>query len=222
MAVTQPVTANKADSAEQAARSPELWLIVPVKPFAEAKSRLAEVLSPDERAALMQTLFGRVLAAARASELFGGMLVISRDYNVLAMAEAQGAIPVQEQGNDLNSALEEARAALPSHAEALLVLPADLPEITAEGLVAFLRTAEPVHGESLVAIAPSVTGGTNALLLVPPDVIPFAFGVEAEVESADRHAQLAMERGARLATIKSSALVFDVDLPADYLVFRES
>jgi len=199
----------------------QLWLVVPVKPFAEAKSRLAQVLSPAERGALMQTLLLRVLTAARVSGLFAGILIISRDATVLALAEAHGAVALAEHGNDLNGALEEARRHLPVTAEALLVLPADLPEITAEGLREFVLGANPINGEALVAIAPSVTGGTNALLLLPPAILPFAFGVEDGIESSDRHARLASERGARLVTIKSSALAFDVDLPGDYQVFKE-
>ena len=198
-----------------------LWLVIPVKPFAEAKSRLAQVLSSVERALLMQTLLLRVLAAAKSSGLFAGILVVSRDAQVHALADAHGAIGIPEQGNDLNGALEEARRWLPETAQALLVLPADLPEVTGEVLREFVARAHPASNESLVAIAPSETNGTNALLLVPPNAIPFAFGVQAGVESSVRHAHLALEQGARLVTIQSSALAFDVDLPADYLLFKE-
>ena len=34
------------------------WLLAPVKPFVEAKSRLASVLTPAERVLLMRSLFG--------------------------------------------------------------------------------------------------------------------------------------------------------------------
>lgn len=202
------------------ARGARLWLIVPVKPFAEAKSRLAQILTPDERADLMRRLLKGVLHAVQTSGLFAGMLVVSRDAEVREVAEAYGARPVPEHGNDLNSALEEARRLLPPEADALLVLPADLPDVSAGGLIDFVQHTGLRADRPLVAIAPSVTGGTNALLLNPPNVIAFAFGVEDGVESSDRHARLAIEQGARLVTIHSRALAFDVDLPADYLILQ--
>ena len=40
-------------------------IVVPVKPMAQAKSRLGTVLSAAERAEVMRGLFGRVITAAR-------------------------------------------------------------------------------------------------------------------------------------------------------------
>lgn len=199
----------------------QLWLVIPVKPFDEGKSRLAPVLGPGERAALARRLFEGVLAAAQTSGLFAGIAVISRDATVLNLAASRGATAIAELGSDLNDALEQARATL-TQARALLVLPADLPDITAAELIAFVEVARRARqaGKAIVAIAPSTTGGTNALLLDPPDTIPFVFGAEAGRESFQRHSLLAHEAGATLVVIESDALALDLDLPSDLALVR--
>jgi 2-phospho-L-lactate guanylyltransferase len=215
--------------AEHVANPAGLWLLIPVKPFAEAKSRLAPVLDMAERGVLMRRLLLGVLSAAQASALFTGIMVVSRDDEVLTLAAAHGAQPLREVGSDLNTALNQGRSALPADAHSLLVLPADLPRISVNGLRDFvlaaqLHVANPPYTPT-VAIAPSLTGGTNALLLAPPNVIPFAFGVDLRAdgttESADRHAALAVAAGARLVTVRSSTLAIDVDLPEEYLLLHQ-
>ena len=66
------------------------WLLAPVKPFAEAKSRLASVLTPAERGLLMRSLLERTLALARESNLFARLLVVSRDPLVWEVARKAG------------------------------------------------------------------------------------------------------------------------------------
>jgi len=191
-----------------------LWLIVPIKPFAQSKSRLASTLTVEGRTLLIRTLFRHVLVTARASQLFSGILVVSRDADALAIASEEGAIPLLETGNDLNAALEEARASTwISDATALLVLPADLPNITIAELQRLASSENlPAHPRApMVTLVPSNTGGTNALLQQPPHAIPFAFGED----SFARHSRLARQRALPVHVLESPALAFDVDLPDD-------
>lgn len=73
-----------------------LWLLIPVKPFAESKTRLASVLAPHERTALSRQLLHDVLARSRAAAQFDHILVISRDPAVLTLAAALGAQTLRE------------------------------------------------------------------------------------------------------------------------------
>lgn len=186
-----------------------LWLLVPVKPFAESKSRLSPPLDSAARAALSRDLLHRVLLSAGDANLFAGVVVVSRDADVRACATAWGAQPLVEEVANLNAALEQARrAALAQGADAIMVLPADLPLVTG----AALRTlAAALPAAPAMVIAPSSTGGTNALLLHPADALPFAFGIE----SCARHCALADARGLTIIIQPAPELAFDVDLPAD-------
>lgn len=189
-----------------------LWLIVPVKPFGAGKSRLASALPPGLRAELSQRWLTHVLTVARAWGKFAGIAVISRDATVLALARALGALPIAESGDDLNDALTEAAAvAAAEGADAVLALPSDLPMLTPADLDGLYALAQVGAG---VVIAPSHDGGTNALLLRPPQAIGYAFGVE----SAARHHALAVAAGFATHVYHSATLAQDVDHPEDLLL----
>ncbi len=186
-----------------------LWLLIPVKPFAESKSRLADTLDIGARAQLSRRLLRHVLQIARESNLFTEILVISRDQTVLREAADAGADVMLEVGSGLNPALNAARdRASDEGAEAILVLPSDLPLMEASDLHRLLNT---VSLSPSVSIAPSHDGGTNALLLNPPDAINFCFGPD----SFRRHHEQATRAGMPVQIIHSATLAFDIDRPDD-------
>jgi 2-phospho-L-lactate/phosphoenolpyruvate guanylyltransferase len=188
----------------------KLWLVVPVKPLDTGKSRLTPVLATSERAGLMRHLLRHVLANAVAANCCAEIMVVSRDPQVWAVAHLAGAGVIHEHGYDLNAALEQARAyVLDQGGDALLILPADLPLVT----VADIQELHQLGGaQPGVVIAPSRDGGTGALLLRPPDVLPFAFGPN----SFQRHYRAAVEHEQPCRVYRSPTLAFDVDLPADW------
>lgn len=186
-----------------------LWLLIPVKPLCQAKSRLAGHLGPAERAELSRRLLSNVLGAARSAGVLAGILVVSRDKSVLAQVRAVGVCGVPEQGRGLNQALRQARReAVIRGADAVLVLPADLPWVTAQDVCELYQRGWNSPG---VVISPSRDGGTNALLLRPPDAIEFAFGPH----SFRRHRLLAQAAGFPVQVFDSPTLAMDVDRPED-------
>ena len=192
----------------------KLWLVIPVKPFQESKSRLHPVLNSAERAALSRRLLTGVLTtvmefAKEPGVDMAGVLVISRDRTVRRVAEAAGAVVIAENGDDLNTALDEARrAVMRFDVDALLMLPSDLPLLAVDDLRALYASAAQQPG---LTIAPSRDGGTNALLMRPPDLIDFAFGPD----SFQHHCQRARASGHLCRVVESSNLAFDVDWPQD-------
>src|SRR4030042_446957 len=86
-----------------------LWAIVPVKPLRQGKSRLAEVLTQDERTDLNRRLLAHTLDTLTAIPEIEHVLVVSRDQAALALAREYGARTVQENGSpQLNVALARA------------------------------------------------------------------------------------------------------------------
>src|SRR5215210_4045402 len=95
--------------------------IVPVKALAEAKTRLAAVLAPPERAALTLHTLRSVLAALDLPEI-EDRLVVSPDETVLQEARDNGAWGLRQVGGGLNEGLEQARAQAITHgADAILI-----------------------------------------------------------------------------------------------------
>jgi 2-phospho-L-lactate guanylyltransferase len=187
------------------------WLLAPVKPLAEAKSRLAPVLDPARRSALMQRLLRRTLALAQQSGLFACLLVVSRDPQVWELARSAGAIALPETGDELNRALlQGATYAAAAGASSLLILPADLPLLRPEDLTALCKLGE--RGDGFV-LGPAQDGGTNALHLRLPPTLPFCFGEQ----SFARHQAAAAAAGLTPEVYDSPTLRFDLDAPAQWL-----
>src|SRR4051794_15980728 len=113
-----------------------LMAIVPVKPLAEAKTRLASILDVKERTALARRLLERTLLKLTRTRGIASVVVISRDEAGLRLARKYGAWSITESngdddaGNTLNRALEQARrVCVANGARAVLVVPADLPRL---------------------------------------------------------------------------------------------
>ena len=189
--------------------------VVPVKALAGTKSRLSPVLTPEGRAGLTVYMMKNVLSALREAGVERAC-VVSPDRILLGLAEEAGATPLSQESRGLNPALDEARAwAVSGGASALLVLPADLPLLKPPDVEAVLEAAEGVEGP-LVVVAPDATGlGTNALLLRPPDVVPFRFGAG----SFEAHLDAARGRGVEARVCERPRLAFDLDTAGDLARF---
>ena len=188
----------------------EICVVVPVKPFRRAKSRLSPVMPRPIRAALARALLSRTLDILASCNLQLAACIVSRDITALDMARRRGAIALAESESGLNAALNQAREwAVAQGAQALLVLPADLPLVTAADITAMLELDREPH---CAVIAPDAHGeGTNALYLRPPDALHFAFGPQSFYE----HCAQAETSHLALHIYCSPTLALDLDTPAD-------
>jgi 2-phospho-L-lactate guanylyltransferase len=188
-----------------------LWAIVPVKPLRRGKSRLAGVLTEEERAELNRRLLAHTLDTLTVIPEIEHVLVVSRDPAALALAREHGARTVQENGAPhLNVALTRATVVAKNYStRGVLVLPADLPLITPVDIQAMLGLAQQ---PPVVIVAPDRhRQGTNALLICPVGLIEYDFGVG----SFQRHCERARAAGAHLEIFELPSLALDVDLPED-------
>lgn len=195
-----------------------IWAIVPVKPLRLGKSRLAGVLTDDERANLNRRLLIHTIKNLRQIREIHQVLVISRDPQALVLARKMGAHSVQETtSSQLNRALERATMmAKRNNIQGVLIIPADLPLLTPPDVEAMIDKS---MNPPVVVIAPDRRhDGTNALLVSPPGFIQYDFGVN----SFDKHCERARQAGARLVTLELPNLLIDIDLPEDYhLVYTQ-
>ncbi len=195
-----------------------IWAIVPVKPFLRSKSRLAGVLTPEERAGLSREFLGHALDVLAQVASIETILVVSRDPAALALAHSRHAHTVTESGApDLNAALQRAtQVAGASRAQGVLILPTDLPFLSAADVEQLL--ADGVDGPR-VAIAPDRRDeGTNALFVAPPGLLAYAFGEH----SFARHLALAQAAGARVRVCRLPGIGLDVDGPEDLSLYRSA
>jgi 2-phospho-L-lactate guanylyltransferase len=188
-----------------------VWVIIPVKPLNRAKSRLSDVLAPEQRQQLAEMMFRHVLQVVRSVPQVIGTLVVSRDSKALAIAREYEARTVQESGSpELNTALTRATQVVMSwNGDAVLVLPADLPLINPVDVTDLIMLGQDMM--SVVIATDQDEDGTNALLVRPPGLIEYAFGPG----SFERHIQRAREVGIEPKIHRSDRLALDIDLPVD-------
>jgi 2-phospho-L-lactate guanylyltransferase len=184
--------------------------LIPVNRLDRAKGRLAEILTPDERAALALATFETVVRAALEAGL--AAVVLTADERVRE-ATPTGAACVGEAAGvaGLNAQIEHALAGL-GDADGVLILHADLPLATAEALVALCEAAPAAPSAALVR---SEDGGTNAMLLRPPGRFSLAYGPG----SFAVHEARARAAGMTVRVVAAPALALDLDTPGDIKAF---
>lgn len=220
-------------------RPMDVFAVIPVGSLERAKSRLGAALDPEERHDLVLRLLARTVDACRTAPSIAGTLVVSPDPAALAEAERNGATPVLQHENGLNEGLREARdLAAAAGADAILILPADLPLITADAIEELITAASrghvggarhldaaghldasrerPADTPTVVLVSDRHGRGTNALLIAPPDTIEPCFGGD----SAAAHRAQAMAAGAQLREL-GGPLTLDLDTTDDLLLAEE-
>lgn len=181
---------------------------VPVKSLSRAKTRLSPALTGLERGALTLAMLEDVLDAALSVPGWETW-VVSPDEVALEIAAGRGARPIAEAKPPLANAIRQVEAkAKEEGANALAILPADVPLVTVDTLHEALRTL------GAVVLARSADGlGTSLLLRRPPRAIPARFGPD----SFRRHVELAQVRELPVSIVERRELSFDVDRPDDIL-----
>jgi 2-phospho-L-lactate/phosphoenolpyruvate guanylyltransferase len=212
------------------------WAIVPVKPLRYGKSRLAHILSPEERAALTTSMLNRTLQTLNQVTGIYRSLVISRDPAALKIARDHGAYTYGEgEKQDLNIALARAaHLAAAQEATGLLIIPADLPLISVEDVEMMLAGVGPrlhfsrpaAHGNNggfrfnrpraITICSDRNENGTNALYVSPPLGFEFSYGEG----SFARHLQQAEDLGMRSRIVHAPGLKFDLDTEEDWHAYQ--
>lgn len=196
-----------------------IFALLPVKAPAEAKHRLGEVFSPEERERLARVMFEQALAVLMAARGLDRVVVASSDALTLERAAALGATPLPEtiQNSHSSSADRAALECLAWGATTLLMVPIDVPLVTALEIEALLETALALPVPRLV-IVPSADGsGTNALVRTPPDLVESRFGPG----SFQAHLEQGRARQATVEVARPEGLVFDLDTPEDVARFLD-
>lgn len=195
---------------------PRVVAVVPIGTLEGAKSRLGETLDAEERRDLATRLARRTITAVLATPGIDETIVVTPDDEVRQLAADLGARPIRQHGQGLNQGLREGREdVVAAGADALVVIPTDLPLVSSDAIGQLLRQLDG-SARPLVVIVPDRHGrGTNALLLAPPNAIEFCFGGDSRAA----HVECARSRGASIVQL-DGALTLDLDTPDDLLLME--
>lgn len=196
----------------------DLTVVVPVRSLSGGKTRLAGVLSPEERELVVRRMLDHTLATVAASGIAGQTLVISPDAAARQCARRFGveALAQTAAAPGLNAAIALGRDHAAAAGMALvLVLFADLPLLRADDLRRL------VGDPSSVVVSPDRHGtGTNALLL-RFDRGAVAFAPHFGGGSAVAHRAEAVACGLDASTASVPGIAFDLDTPDDWWAFLD-
>jgi 2-phospho-L-lactate/phosphoenolpyruvate guanylyltransferase len=186
-----------------------IFAVLPVKNPKNAKQRLSDLLSAEDREALARLLYKETLAALCAARGIDRVVVVSNDQEIADHARESGAIVFEEDEQVSHSVSADAacRRAKEIGATTVLLVPIDVPLVTAEEFSRLASSARPG-----LIIVPSADGtGTNALVRTPPDVIESRFGPG----SFRVHLKQAQSKGVSAEVLRFEGLMFDIDTPED-------
>ena len=188
-----------------------VWAVVPVKELDRAKERLAPVLPPERRRALMLAMLEDVLAALAATPCLGGLAVVTVDAAARWLAARHGARIIEIGARDGHSGAVAAAARLlaAEGCPGMLTVPGDIPLVTPAEIAQLLAAHRPAPS---FTIAPSRDErGSNAIICSPPDAVPLRFGED----SFFPHLRAAEAKGVRPTVLRLSGFALDVDTPED-------
>lgn len=189
------------------------FVIVPIKELTVAKSRLSPILADEERKEFCLKMLEDVLAAVKPVEQVRQTVVTSRDPSALQVAKDFDAAPLKEREASLNQAVSKAIGwCVGRGSKCVLILPADIPLVAPTDLSRILYLGR----NAQMVISPSRDGGgTNALLLAPPNVCPTRYGPR----SFQRHMGEALRRKIGIHLLRAPRIALDIDTVEDLSYF---
>lgn len=191
-------------------------VVVPVKPFANGKQRLAAVLSPSERFELCRMMCSWMLAELAKVASINRIVVVSTEPELKAMARAH-CFHLLDMGTaarnlnfDVNFALHQMSRAGGNDA---CVIHSDLPLVTSDAFVEVMSAHASGPDRKLTLVTDRGRKGTNVRFCRPVDLVPCMYGRSSFVDHAFAAASLAVS----VDWHSSVALEHDLDDVSDIL-----
>ena len=190
-------------------------LLIPIKEPARVKTRLAGLLTLEERQRLVWAMFEDVCSAAAAARRPDAVFLVTSYERAIERARQLGVDAIAETGQESESASVDYASRLLGERgfDAVLRLPADVPLVRAADIDQLLAVDLAAPGALLV---PSREGtGTNALLRTPPALFPSRFGPN----SLALHREEAARAGIEVLLVENRRIALDIDDPHDVEAF---
>jgi 2-phospho-L-lactate/phosphoenolpyruvate guanylyltransferase len=194
-----------------------VWAVVPVKECYRAKERLTPLLAPAMRQALALAMLEDVLSALAAVSGLSGIIVVTADSDASRLAAQYRARILKEGARDGHTGAVAAAARWLTGVRdvGMLTLPGDIPLVSAGEIEQIIAAHHPAP--SFTIVPSHDEGGSNAILLSPPDAVPLRFGVN----SFYPHLRMARERGIYPTVLRLPGIALDLDNPEDLAVFMQ-
>lgn len=140
----------------------DIYAIIPVAKFKNAKTRLSPFLSEEEREKLLKVMLQDVTDTLK--KHVDKIFIISRDEEVLRYAESLNLNTILEDENsNLNKALTQAMKYCKGKSRKIMIVPSDIPLIGKTNVKMLIDASRSLD----FIIVPSKGGGTNMIIMKP-------------------------------------------------------
>ena len=182
-----------------------IYAIIPVTTFKNAKTRLSPFLSDEERENLLKAMLRDVTDTLK--KYVDKIFIISRDDGVLSYAKSLNVNTILENDNsNLNKALTQAMKLCKGKTKKIIIVPSDIPLIGKTNIKMLIDA-----GKSLdFIIVPSKGGGTNMIIMKP-----MAIHTKFEGFSYKKHVQTAERKKLNPQVHDSFFMALDVNTTED-------
>ncbi|WP_407415914.1 2-phospho-L-lactate guanylyltransferase [Methanobrevibacter sp.] len=160
-----------------------IYAIIPVSKFKNAKTRLSPFLTEEEREKLLKAMLHDVTDTLK--KYVDKIFIISRDEEVLSYAEKLNLDTILEDENsNLNKALVQAMKYCKGKAKKIIIVPSDVPLIGKTNVQMLIDASKSLD----FIIVPSKGGGTNMIIMKPMAIRTRfeGFSYKEHVQAAER------------------------------------
>ena len=192
-------------------------LLIPVKDPTQAKTRLRDLLSADERRRLAWAMFEDVCRAVANCMRADRVVIVTSFAPAIERARGLGwDVLIEESQISESASVDWASRRLAAKGfDMVMRLPADLPCVRASDIDELLAIDLARPGALVV---PSREGtGTNAIIRTPADLFPSRFGPD----SLRLHKEEAARVGVNCLVVENPHIALDIDEPSDLEMLLE-
>ena len=160
-----------------------IYAIIPVSKFKNAKTRLSPFLSEEEREKLLKVMLQDVTDTLK--RYVDKIFIISRDEDVLNYAKSLKLDTILENENsNLNKALTQAMKFCKGKTRKVIIVPSDIPLIGKTNIAMLIEASKSLD----FIIVPSKGGGTNMMIMKPMAIHTHfeGFSYKEHVHAAER------------------------------------
>ena len=161
----------------------DIYAIIPITTFKNAKTRLSPFLSEQEREKLLKAMLRDVTDTLK--KYVDKIFIISRDEEILDYAEHLNTNTILEDDNsNLNKALKQAMKYCKGKTRKVIIVPSDIPLIGKTNLKMLIDASKSLD----FIIVPSKGGGTNMIIMKPMAIHTRfeGFSYKEHVKAAER------------------------------------
>lgn len=161
----------------------DIYAIIPVTKFKNAKTRLSPFLSEEEREKLLKAMLHDVTDTLK--KYVDKIFVISHDEDVLSYAESLNVNTILENENsNLNKALTQAMKYCKGKSKKIIIVPSDIPLIGKTNIQILIDASKNLD----FIIVPAKGGGTNMIIMKPMAIHTRfeGFSYREHVQAAER------------------------------------